>query len=98
MELKVEDNPVLERSVEKIESSIELEFYYNYGISTLFFHDIHSCPSRYSQDESCAECDKMREIHDKFEANIYFLQVGDTFKIRAALINNGPERTSSGNP
>ena len=88
MELKLEDNPVLERSVEKIESSIELEFYYNYGLSTLFFHDIHSCPSRYSQDESCAECDKMREIHDKFEANIYFLQVGDTFKIRAALINN----------
>ena len=88
MELKLEDNPVLERSVEKIESSIELEFYYNYGLSTLFFHDIHSCPSRYSQDESCTECDKMREIYDKFEANIYFLQIGDTFKIKAALINN----------
>ena len=72
MELKVEDNPVLERSVEKIESSIELEFKYTYGLSTLFFHDIHSCPSRFSQDESCAECDKMREIYDKFEANIYF--------------------------
>ena len=88
MELKLEDNPVLERSVEKIESSIELEFKYNYGLSTLFFHDIHSCPSRFSQDESCAECDKMREIYDKFEANIYFLQIGDTFKIKAALMNN----------
>ena len=88
MELKLEDNPVLERSVEKIESSIELEFYYNYGLSTLFFHDIHSCPSRYSQDESCAECEKMREIYDIFESNLYQLQFGDTFKIKAALINN----------
>ena len=88
MELKLEDNPVLERSVEKIESSIELEFYYNYGLSTLFFHDIHSCPSRYSQDESCAECEKMREIYDIFESNLYHLQFGDTFKIKAALINN----------
>ena len=43
MELKVEDNPVLERSVEKNESSIELEFRYNLGTSTLFFHDILKC-------------------------------------------------------
>ena len=88
MELKVEDNPVLERSTEKIESSIELEFKYNFGLSTLFFHDIHSCPSRFSQDESCTECEKMREIYDIFTTNLYHLQFGDTFKIRAVLINN----------
>ena len=88
MELKVEDNPVLERSTEKIESSIELEFKYNFGLSTLFFHDIHSCPSRFSKDESCAECEKMRKIYDEFELNLSHLQFGDTFKVRAALINN----------
>ena len=37
MELKVEDNPVLKKSVEEINSSIELVFHYNLGTSTLFF-------------------------------------------------------------
>ena len=44
MELKVEDNPVLKKSVEEIDSSIELVFHYNLGTSTLFFHNIHRCP------------------------------------------------------
>ena len=87
MELKAEDNPVLERSIEKIESSIELEFYYNMGHAMLFFHDIFSCPS-YREKKECHECEKMREIDRKFSSNIKNLQVGDTFKIRAVLINN----------
>ena len=88
MELKVEDNPVLKRSIEKIDSSIELEFYYNMGLSTLFFHDIHTCPLRNSQNEQCHECEEIKDIYNKFEANIYFLQIGDTFRIKASLINN----------
>lgn len=88
MELKVEDNPVLERSIEKIESSIELEFYYNMGLSTLFFHDIHTCPSNYNQDKQCRECENIKDIHRKFEANLSQLQIGDTFKIKAGLIND----------
>ena len=87
MELKVEDNPVLERSVEKIEASIELEFHYNMGTSTLFFHNIISCPKS-RRDEECSECKKIMAIYDKFVANLYYLQVGDTFKIKAALIHN----------
>ena len=88
MELKVADNPVLERSIEKIESSIELEFYYNMGLSTLFFHDIHTCPSNYDQDKQCRECENIKDRHRKFEANLDKLQVGDTFKIKAGLIND----------
>ena len=87
MELKVEDNPVLERSVEKIESSIELEFRYNLGTSTPFFHDIHRCPKR-RQDEQCPECKDIIDRYNQFEANLYNLQIGDTFRIKAALINN----------
>ena len=85
MALKVEDNPVLEKSIEKIESSIELEFCYNMGLSTLFFHDINSCPNR---NEKCPECEDITEKHFKFEANLERLQVGDTFKIKAALVHN----------
>ena len=88
MELKVEDNPVLERSVEKIESSIELEFKHNMGTSTLFYHNILSCPLRTRQKEECHECDKYIEKYEIFETNLYQLQVGDTFRIQAALINN----------
>ena len=88
MELKVEDNPVLERSVEKIESSIELEFRHNLGTSTLFYHNVLSCPLRTRQNEECHECDKYIEKYEIFETNLYQLQVGDTFRIRAALINN----------
>ena len=84
MALKVEDNPVLEKSSEEIESSIELEFYYNIGLSTLFFHDIHSCPSR---NGNCPECEDIKDKHYKFEANLDRLKVGDTFRIEAALIN-----------
>ena len=85
MALKVEDNPVLEKSIEKIESSIELEFCYNMGLSTLFFHDINSCPN---QNENCPECEDIEKKHYKFEANLERLQVGDTFRIQAALVNN----------
>ena len=86
MALKVEDNPVLERSIEKIESSIELEFYYNMGLSTLFFHDIHACPLR--DTKKCPNCEDIKDRHYKFDANLDRLQVGDTFKIKAALIND----------
>ena len=85
MALKVEDNPVLEKSIEKIESSIELEFSYNMGLSTLFFHDIHSCPNR---NGKCLECEKIKDKYYKFEANLDQLQVGDTFRIQAALVHN----------
>ena len=85
MALKVEDNPVLEKSIEKIESSIELEFYYNMGLSTLFFHDIHSCPNRNGR---CPECEDIKDKHYKFEANLERLKVGDTFRIQAALVHN----------
>ena len=88
MELKVEDNPVLKRSIEKIESTIELEFYHNYGYSTQFFHNIHTCPSIYSRDEKCHECEDMRRIYDRFLLNLERLQFGDTFRIKAALTNN----------
>ena len=85
MALKVEDNPVLKRSSEKIESSIKLEFYYNMGLSTLFFHDINSCPS---QNGNCPECEAIKDKHNKFEANLHRLKVGDTFRIQAALVHN----------
>ena len=85
MALKVEDNPVLKGSSEKIEPNIELEFYYNMGLSTLFFHDIHSCPN---QNGRCPECEDIKDKHLKFEANLERLQVGDTFSIKAALVHN----------
>ena len=86
MALKVENNPVLERSIEKIESSIQLEFYYNMGLSTLFFHDIHACPLR--DTKKCPNCEDIKDRHYKFDANLDRLQVGDTFRIKAALIND----------
>ena len=83
MELKIEDNPVLEKS-EKIEFSIELEFKFDYLYSLQFFHNIHSC-----QIEKCSECEKVESRYSKFERDISSLQLGDTFEISAALINNG---------
>ena len=84
MELKVEDNPVLkERWTEKNESSIELEFRYNGGPSTMFFHNGHTC-----ERIECPECERMRKRYDIFHANLHHLQLGDTFSTQAALINN----------
>lgn len=88
MELKVEDNPVLrERWTQKDKSAIELEFRYNGGPSTMFFHNRRTCPL-YLENKECRECERIQETYNKFEANIYFLQFGDTFSIQAALINN----------
>ena len=87
MELKVDDNPVLERSVEKIESSIELEFYYDWDPSTSFFHAIFSCP-KHSKDEQCDECDNVKDQYYQTETNLKRLQVGDTFRIMAALFKD----------
>ena len=71
MELNLAENPILKKSVDEIESSIELEFRYGIIISTLFFHDGKGT----------------RDIYFKFEAELRELQIGDTFKISAALIN-----------
>ena len=49
MELKAEDNPVLERLIEKNESSIELEFRCDLRTTTAFYHNIVSCPLRNSK-------------------------------------------------
>ena len=87
MELKVEDNPVLKRSVEKIESSIELEFYYDWDPSTSFFHAIFSCP-KHSKNEQCDECDNVKDKYYQTENNLKRLQVGDTFRIMAALFKD----------
>ena len=88
MELKVEDNPVLkERWTEKNVSSIELEFRYNRGPSTMFYHNRYTCPL-HLENKECSECERMRETYNKFEANLLQLQFGDTFRINAALINN----------
>ena len=83
MELKAEDNPVMERWTQKDKSAIELEFRYNGGPSTMFFHNRHTC-----QRTDCNECERMRKIYDIFVANLYHLQLGDIFRIKAALINN----------
>ena len=50
MELKVEDNPVMERLTDKNESTIELEFRYNGGPSTMFFHNWLTCPRRNTEE------------------------------------------------
>ena len=89
MELKVEDNPVLERSIETIESSIELEFSYSMLFSTLFFHNLQTCPAAYIKDEQCRQCDDIKDEYHKFEGNLRQLQIGDTFKIEAAFIYHG---------
>lgn len=93
MELKVEDNPVLKRSIEEIDRSIELVFHHKLGTSTQFFHNIHRCPctrqsERRNESGRCNECDKIIETYDIFISNLKNLQVGDTFSIKAALINN----------
>lgn len=93
MELKVEDNPVLRRSVEEIDRSIELVFHHNLGTSTLFFHNIFRCPctrqsERRNESGRCDECDKVMGTFKIFKENLKNLQVGDTFSIKAALINN----------
>lgn len=82
MELKVEDNDVLKRS-EKIESSIELDFKYDYSFSPQFFHNIHSC-----QTENCSKCEEVRSAYYRYELDIIKLQLGDTCEIKAALVNN----------
>ena len=87
MELKAEDNPVFERWTEKNETTIELEFRHNLGPSTMFFHNMQTCPNNL-QKVDCNECESIRKIYDIFVENLYHLQFGDTFKIRAALINN----------
>ena len=88
MELKVEDNPVIkERWTQKNESTIELEFKYNGGPSTMFFHDWRTCPIC-TNGEICDEREEMQKMYDAFQSNLYHLQFGDTFRIRAALINN----------
>ena len=87
MELKAEDNPVMERWTQKDKSTIELEFKYNLGPSTMFFHNMRTCPNNL-QRVDCNECERMRKIYDIFSENLYPLRFGDTFKIQAALINN----------
>ena len=82
MELKVEDNPVMERWTQKDKTAIELEFKYNGGPSTMFFHN------RPCEKTECPECERMRKRYDIFYENLYDLQFGDTFRIKAALINN----------
>ena len=89
MELKVEDNPVLkERWTEKNASSIELNFHYNLGPSSVFSHPIFSCP-KYSKQEQCDDCDNIIGIDKIFETNLKHLQIGDTFEIMAALLKDG---------
>lgn len=87
MDLNSAENPVLERSVDEIESSIELEFCYSISISTLFFHNRQACPLKNSQSEQCHECKDIEDRYFKFAAELDKLQIGDTFKISAALIN-----------
>ena len=71
MELKVEDNPVLkERWTKKNVSSIELEFRYNGGPSTMFFHNRFACPL-YMENKECRECERMSKIYDIFYKKIY---------------------------
>ena len=87
MELKAEDNPVMERWTQKEKSTIELEFRYNGGPSKMFFHNRLTC-SNYLDGVDCNECKRMQKMYDIFSANLHRLQFGDTFKIKAALINN----------
>ena len=88
MELKVEDNPVLkERWTKKNVSSIELNFHYNLGPSSSFFHHIFSCP-KFSKQEQCDDCDDIKGVDKICQTNLKHLQIGDTFIITAALINN----------
>ena len=87
MELKVEDNSVLERWAEKNKPTIELEFKYNFENSIEFVHNRKTCPNNL-QNKECNECERRGRIYGKFEANLEYLQLGDTFRIKAVLINN----------
>ena len=88
MELKVEDNPVLkERWTEKIESSVELNFHCDWNPSTSFSHAIFSCP-KHSKNEQCDECDNVKDKYYQTVNNLKPLQVGDTFRIMAALFKD----------
>ena len=87
MELKAEDNPVMERWTQKEKSTIEVEFRYNLGPSTMFFHNWQTCPN-YLNQVDCNNCTEMRVRYDIFKKELFRLQFGDTFKIKAALINN----------
>ena len=88
MDLKVDDNPfVKERWTEKNVSSIELNFHYNLGPSSVFSHPIFSCP-KYSKQEQCDDCDNIMRIDRIFETNLKYLQIGDTFSIMAALFKD----------
>ena len=73
--------------MKKIESSIELEFYYDWDPSTSFFHAIFSCP-KHSKNEQCDECDNVKDKYYQTENNLKRLQVGDTFRIMAALFKD----------
>ena len=86
MELKAEDNPIMERRTQKEKSTIEVEFRYNRGPSTMFFHNWQTCQKR-KRRESCNECDRVDRKYDIFLENLNQLQFGDTFRIKAALIN-----------
>ena len=89
MELKVEGNPVLkERWTEKNASSVVLNFHYNLGLSSSFFHNIFSC-QKSSQNEECDKCEKVKGMYNKTELNLQHLQIGDTFRIKAALFKDG---------
>ena len=87
MELKVEDNSVLERWAEKNKPTIELEFKYNFENSIKFVHNRNTCPN-YLENKECNECERRDRIYGIFEANLEYLQLGDTFEIKAVLINN----------
>ena len=87
MELKAEDNPVMERWTQKDKSAIELEFRYNGGPSTMFFHNRRTCEN-YLQGVDCNECERIQNMYNIFASNLSRLQFGDTFRINAALINN----------
>ena len=81
MELKVQDNDVLKRS-KTTKSSKVVEFLCDYTYSLQFFHNIHLC-----QIENCSDCDNTQKRYSRFEIDLSSLQLGDEFKISAALTN-----------
>ena len=87
MEIKAEDNPIMERWTQKNGDTIELDFRYDIENSTMFFHNWRTCENRINRVD-CEECQRMSRNDDIFRENLSHLQFGDTFKIRAALINN----------
>ena len=87
MEIKAEDNPIMERWTQKNGDTIELDFRYDIENSTMFFHNWRTCENRINGVE-CKECQRMSRNDHIFKKKLSHLQFGDTFKIRAALINN----------